>query len=147
GQDGHRGSTHRRRGQGRAGGPRAATAATAPAPTLHRARPATLAVALARLAPGAPTTPRPALRTAMALRTRLDHRQRDALPLLVHAHHPDRDHVADTHHVVRALDVAVGQLADVNQARILQPDIDERAEIHDVQDRAFELHAGGQVLE
>ena len=42
--------------------------------------------------------------------------KRDPLPLVVDAHDPGRDHVADAHHVVRALDIAVGQLADVRPA-------------------------------
>src|SRR3954469_2583051 len=74
---------------------------------------------------------------------RLDHRQRDPLPFVIDTHYPGRHHVADAHHVVRALDVAVGELADVDQARVLQPDVHEGAEVHDVQDGPLQLHAGG----
>ena len=66
---------------------------------------------------------------------------------MVDAHHPDGHHVADAHHVVRALDVAVGELADVDQARVLQADVDERAEVDDVEHRPLQLHAGLEVLE
>ncbi len=83
----------------------------------------------------------------MPFRARLDHRQRNPLPLLVNPHHPDRHHVAHAHHVVRALDVAIGQLTDVHQTRILEADVDERAEIDDVEDRPFQLHAGAEVLD
>src|SRR6185312_13475657 len=48
----------------------------------------------------------------------LDHRQGDSLALAVHAHHPDGHDIADAHDVVRALDVAVGKLADVDQAGV-----------------------------
>ena len=89
---------------------------------------------------------RPALRR-LALGAGRDHRQRHAAALLVHRQHPDRHHVADRHHVVGALDVAVGHLADVDQAAVLQADVDEGAEIDDVQHRALQLHARLQVLE
>ncbi len=77
----------------------------------------------------------------------LDHRQRHAVPLLIHRQHPDVDHVADGRHLVGALHVAVGHLADVYQAAVLQADIDERAEVDHVQDRALQLHARLEVLE
>ena len=83
----------------------------------------------------------------MSFRPRLDHGQRHALALVVDAHHPDRHHIAHAHHVVRALHVSIGKLADVDQPRILQADVDERPEVDDVQDRALELHAGGKVFD
>jgi hypothetical protein len=83
----------------------------------------------------------------MPLRARLHHRQRNPLALLVDAHHPDRRHVTDAHHVVRTLDVTIGQLADVDQSRIFEADVDERAEIHHVEDRPFQLHAGAKILD
>ncbi len=48
---------------------------------------------------------------------------------------------------MRALDVPIGQLADMHETRILQADIDESAEIDHVQDRPLELHSGAQVLD
>src|SRR5205823_3463136 len=77
----------------------------------------------------------------LAFGSRLDHRQRHAAPLLVHRHHPHVDHVADRHHVIRTLDVAVRHLADVDETAILQADVDERPEIDDVQHRPLQLHA------
>ena len=53
-----------------------------------------------------------------------------------------RDLVAHRHHVVRIADVAGAELADVNQAAVGQADVDERAEIDDVEHRAAQLHAG-----
>ena len=39
------------------------------------------------------------------------------------------DHIADLYHLVRILDETVGQLADMNQPRILETDVHERTEI------------------
>ncbi len=138
GQDRNRGRSHRRRGQGRGGWPGRSTWSTSPA----------LPLALAASFPLAPATPARTRRTpALALRARLDHRQRHALPLLIDPHHPDRHHVSHAHHVMRALDVAIGKLADVHQARILETNVDECPKIHHVQDRPLQLHAGGQVFD
>jgi hypothetical protein len=87
------------------------------------------------------------LLTTLPLGSRFDHRQRNAFPLLVHSHHPGRDHIADAHHVVRALDVAIGELADVHQPRILEADVDESPEVDHIQDRPLELHARDQVFD
>ena len=86
-------------------------------------------------------------RRLRALGARGNHRQRHAAPRLVDLVHPDLDDVADRHHFVRIADILVGQLADVHQARVVQADVDERAEIDHVQHRARQLHAGRQVVE
>ena len=49
---------------------------------------------------------------------------------------PDLEHVADADDFVRIANEAVGQAADVHQAAVGQADIDEDAEIDDVEDRA-----------
>ena len=133
--------TDRRRRQRRAGGTRRPCSIRRPCPDPGPVRPVLPAVP----APW-PRRP-PPCGTTLPLGPRLDHRQRDPFPLLVDAHHPDRHHVAHAHHVVRALDVAVGELADVDQPRVLQADVDEGAEVDDVQDRPLQLHAGGEVFE
>ncbi len=76
-----------------------------------------------------------------------DHRQRDFLLFRFHLDHPHVYHVADAHHVVRALDVAVRQLADVDEAAFLHADVNESPERHDVEHGAFEFHAGRHVFD
>src|SRR5205823_5519589 len=83
----------------------------------------------------------------LALRSRLDHRQRHAVALLVDRQHPNPNDVVDRHDVIGAFDVAVGHLADVHQAAVFETNIDEGAEIHNVQDGALQLHAGLEVFE
>ena len=137
GQRRDRGRTHGGRGQGRAAGPRSPSA-VAPSLSLPFARFAgwlALAPALASLA--ASTRP---------LGPWLDHGQRDTLPFLIHAHHPDRHHVSHTHDIVRALDVAIGELADMHEPRVLQTDVHEGSEVHHIENRALQLHAGSQVF-
>src|SRR5262249_45199495 len=58
-----------------------------------------------------------------------DHRQRHAVAFLVHRQHPYGNDIVDGDHVVRALDVAIGDLADVHQAPVLAADVHERAAI------------------
>ncbi len=43
--------------------------------------------------------------------------------------------------------VAIGQLADMHQARVVQADVDKGPEVDHVQHGALQLHAGGQVVE
>ena len=76
-----------------------------------------------------------------------DGRERNAAAILIDIDDPDLQHVADADHFVRIVDVPIGQPADVHQAAIGQADIDEDAEIDDVQHRARKLHAGRQILE
>jgi hypothetical protein len=66
---------------------------------------------------------------------------------MVNTHYPHGHHIPHAHDVVRALDVPIRQLADVYQAGILEPNVDECTEVHDVEDSSFELHARAQVLQ
>ena len=90
-----------------------------------------------------------ARRTAffVAAARRVDHRQRNAATFFVDRHHPHGHDVADRDAIVRILNELRSQLADVHQAGVLQADVDERAEIDDVQHRAHQLHAGRQIVE
>ena len=45
------------------------------------------------------------------------------------------------------LDEAVGQLGDVYEAVLVHAHVDEGAKVDDVAHRAFELHAGFQVVD
>src|SRR5947208_8857010 len=76
----------------------------------------------------------------LALRAGGDHGQRRPAALGVDVQYPDRHHVADRHYLVRTLDVAVGHLADVHQAAVLQADVHERPERHDVEYGALQFH-------
>ena len=79
--------------------------------------------------------------THSTLLARGDHREGDLLFACLHFHDPHGNHVSDRHDVVRALDVAVGHLADVNQRLSFEPNVNERTERDDVQDRTPQLHA------
>jgi hypothetical protein len=46
-----------------------------------------------------------------------------------------------------AFDVPVGELADMNEPRVLQTDIDKGAEVDHVENGPLEFHSGGQILE
>ena len=78
---------------------------------------------------------RPAFRLTSAkmglrfLCARRNHRQRNTTPRLVDFQHPNLDDVANRYHFVRVAHIAIGKLADVHQAAVVQPNIDERAEI------------------
>ncbi len=63
--------------------------------------------------------------------------QRDALTLTVDVEHLDADRVADREDLGRMVDVRPGQLGDVNQA-VDPVEVDERAEVDDVGDRALD---------
>src|SRR5262249_44948894 len=88
--------------------------------------------------------PRPALR---AFAARPKRRQGDAAPRFVDLDDPPLQHVAHADDFVRVLDEAVGQAADVHQAAVGEADIDEHAEIDDVQHRARQLHRRQQVFQ
>ena len=60
---------------------------------------------------------------------------------------PDRHHVADRDDVVRTFHIFIRQLADMRQAGVFEADVDERAEVDDVEDGPLEFHAGGEVFE
>src|SRR5262249_5612994 len=77
----------------------------------------------------------------------LDHGQRNPSRGLVHLENPDAYHVTDCNHVVWILDITIGHLTDVNQAAVLQANVDEGTEGNDVQHRTLEFHAGLQILE
>ena len=116
----------------------------------RRPRSISAAPALTLLTAGLATAlaaPRATLAASRTLGPRLHHRQRHPLAFLVDAHHPGRDHVTHAHHIVRALDVTIGKLTDVHQSRVFQTNIHERPEVHDVQDRALQLHPRRQILE
>ena len=69
------------------------------------------------------------------------------MPLLVDSQHPNLDDVADGHHVVRIADELVGQPANVDQAAVVHADVDEAAEIDDVQHGAGQFHVRREVFE
>ena len=108
----------------------------------------TLALAFPRWFVAGRSPARTSLRSpALPFRAGLHHRQGDPFAFLINAHHPDRHHVAHAHHIVRALDVAIGKLADMNKPRILEADVDEGAKIDHVEHGSLQLHGGRQVLE
>ncbi len=82
----------------------------------------------------------------LPLGARLNHGQRYASPLPVHAQHPYRHDVAHRDDFIRALDISIRHLADVHEAAIFQADVDERPKIDHVQNRALQLHGGLQIL-
>src|SRR6185436_13652906 len=68
---------------------------------------------------------------------RLLEAERDPLPVAVDVEHLDLDGLADLEHLGRMVDVAPGELGDVNQA-VHAVEIDERAEVDDVRDLAVD---------
>src|SRR5581483_8517515 len=68
---------------------------------------------------------------------RLLETERDALALAVDVEHLDVDLLADLQHLGRMVDVAPRELADVDQA-VHPVEVDERAEVDDVRDRALD---------
>jgi hypothetical protein len=84
---------------------------------------------------------------ALGLHRRVElHRQADALARQVHLLHPHLDDLAGLDHLARVADELVRQLADVHQAVLVHAQVDEGAELRHVADRAFQHHAGLQVL-
>ena len=55
--------------------------------------------------------------------------------------------VAHGNDFVRIANEAVGQPADVHQAAVVHADIDEAAEIDDIEHRAGQLHAGREIFQ
>src|SRR5690348_6464176 len=72
--------------------------------------------------------------------------QGDALALAVDVEHLDLDVLADLEHLGRMVDVAPGQLADVDQP-VHPVEVDEGAEIDDVRDLAVDDVAGVEPVE
>ena len=68
---------------------------------------------------------------------RLLEAERDPLALAVDVEHLDADRVADREDLRRVVDVRPGQLGDVDQA-VDPVEVDERAEVDDVRDRALD---------
>ena len=68
--------------------------------------------------------------------------ERDALGFGVGAEDFDFDDLAGFDGFGGVLDEAVGELADVDQAVLVDADVDEGSELGDVGDDAFEDHAG-----
>jgi hypothetical protein len=71
------------------------------------------------------------------VRLRLLEAERDPLPLAVDVEHLDLDGLADLEHLRRVVHVRPRQLGDVDQA-VHPVEVDERAEVDDVRDRALD---------
>jgi hypothetical protein len=67
----------------------------------------------------------------------LDRRERNAAALLIDVDDPHLEHIPNADDLVRIADIAVGQPADMHQAAVRESDIDERAEIDDVEHGAL----------
>lgn len=88
-----------------------------------------------------------ASRTARWTRpSRIDHGKRHPPSLHVHVENPGRDNVSDTDDVVWAANESIGDFADVNEAAVLEADIDEDPKVDHVEDRSLQLHAGLQIF-
>ena len=74
-------------------------------------------------------------------RTRLFHRQRDALAVPLEGKDVYRHTVADLDRRLRFFDEFVGELRDVHQAILVGADIDKGPEFREVGDDALDLHA------
>ncbi len=72
--------------------------------------------------------------------------QGDALAVAVDVEHLHRDHVADREDLARVVHVAPGELGDVDQA-VDAVEVDERAEVDDVRDRALHDHPRLEAVE
>ncbi len=73
--------------------------------------------------------------------------ERDAFGFKVGAEDLDLDDLSGFDGLGGILDEAVGELADVDEAVLMDADVDEGAELGDVGDDAFEDHAGLNVGE
>ena len=73
------------------------------------------------------------------------HAESDPVSRNIDLHHAHLDDIPGLHHLVRILDEPVRQLADVNEAVLVDPDIHECTEGGDVGDGAFQPHAGLKV--
>ena len=73
--------------------------------------------------------------------------ERYAAAILIDIDHPHLEHIADTDDLMRIANKAVCQAADMHQAAVGQTNIDEHAEINNVEDRPGQLHALRQILQ
>ena len=73
-------------------------------------------------------------------------REGDALARIVDLEHADFDLLADLHDLGRILHERFGELRDVDEAIVVDPDIDERTERGDVRDEPLEHHADLEVF-
>ena len=112
----------------------------------------TAAIAVARRTlPAAVVARRVAVATRLALlglatATALLRRQRDPLALVVDLEDADGELLADLDDLARVLHELLGELRDVDQAVVVDADIDERTERGDVGDQALEHHADLEIL-
>src|SRR6185437_11565054 len=138
----------------------AARSASAVIALAARATVATLAVALPWRGAGAAgvstgrsgggravTTGGPAAARARVTLLLQAHGQGDAVPRDVDGQDLDLDHVAGLGDVARVGDERVRHRGDVDEAVLVDADVNERAEGGDVRHDAFEAHAGLQVAE
>ena len=70
------------------------------------------------------------------------HGQADAAAFLVDVEDGDFDDVADGDDFGGVLDILTADLRDVDEAVLVDADVDEDAEVDDVADGAGQLHAG-----
>src|SRR5205085_1002917 len=70
----------------------------------------------------------------------------DALARVVDLEDADGQLLTDLDDLGRILDELLRELADVDEAVVVDADVDERTECGDVRDDAFEHHAGLEVL-
>lgn len=87
------------------------------------------------------------VRARWTLRSRLDHRQRNPPTLPIDGQDPHGDDIADRDQFVRAADISIGQLRNMDESTVFKTDVDEDAEIDDVEHRPLEEHAVLQVFE
>src|SRR5690606_27194960 len=77
----------------------------------------------------------------------LDHRERNSSRLFVDCRDPAVHLISHRHYRVRVAHKVAMNLADVHQATVTQPDIDERAEVDHVEHRPAKLHTDFEVVE
>jgi hypothetical protein len=78
---------------------------------------------------------------------RSDRGERDATAIFIDIDNPDFEHIAYADYFVWIANKAVGQPANVHQATVGEADIDEYAEVNDIENGAGKLHARRQILE
>ena len=73
------------------------------------------------------------------------HRQRDTFQFRFGLEDPDRHDLTDPDDLPRVGDVTVGQLGNMDEAVLVDADVDEGAEVRDVGHDALQPHAGHEV--